>query len=61
MRVTYNPAITLVLEIIKICHPKDIFSLVCRSLYMVNKLRFGWSLEDVLRFSKCPGLFQSFM
>jgi len=28
---------------------------------MVYKLQFGWSLETVLRFSKCQRLLRSFM
>jgi len=45
---------------IKIYYPLDIFSLESRSLSMVFKLRFDWSLENVLRFSKCQRLLLKF-
>jgi len=57
--ITYTLAVTHALEIIKIYYPSDIFSLVSRSLSMVYKLRFGWLLETVLRFSICRRLLRS--
>ena len=56
VQVMYNLAVTHALKIIKIYYPSNIFSLVPRNLSMVYKLRFGWSLETVLLFSKCRRL-----
>jgi len=52
-KLTHNLAVTHALDSIKIYYPTDIFSLVSRSLSMNGILRFGWSLQTMLRFFKC--------